>query len=175
MDIDDARRAVAAVDERELGERASRLQELEALLDDDEHGFSGQAAQWLFDDVKATWIYGYLTATVVAAHAFCVQQLCGLVRMLPDEPGLPDRSTALDHLAAVAHERGLVDMSTLAQLVSLHDAAQGYMSSNLHEFPAQTERRMAEAEVFADEHVLLTDGRRALECAVALLHRRRQL
>lgn len=172
--MDAARRAVASFDERELVERASRLQELDALLDDREHGYSGQAAQWLFDDVKATWIYGYLTATVVAAYAFCVQKLSGLVRMLPDDPGLPDGSMALDLLAAIAHQRGLVDVRTRAQLVALHDAAQGYLSSNPHEFPAQTERRAAEAEEFADEHMLLTDGRRALECAITLLHRRMQ-
>lgn len=57
MDIADAREAVAEVDSRDLEDRAERLAELSALLPEGSVGTSGESADLLFSDVKATWIY----------------------------------------------------------------------------------------------------------------------
>ena len=174
MEPGDATRAVAEADDRENEVRAARLVELNDMLADDVVGFSGQAAQWLFEDVKATWIYGYFTSTVLTAYAFCMHQLAGLIRMLPDDPGLPDESTSLDALAATAHGHGLIGVDLRAQLVTLHDFGTMYLAVGLHEYTARIERRVVEAEMFTDEHSLLSDARAALSCSVALLHRREQ-
>ena len=34
-------------------------------------GFSSQAPQWLFEDIKATWLYGCFPSTVLTAYALC--------------------------------------------------------------------------------------------------------
>lgn len=172
MERAEAATTVAEVDRRENDDRAARLVELDSLLTNDVIGFSGQAAEWLFDDVKATWIYGYFAATILAAYAFCIHQLAGLIRMLPDDPDLPEETTSLEELAAVAQDRGLIDVDLRARLVTLHDSATMYLAGGLHEYHAQVERRVVEAELFADEHALLGDARDALTCSVALLHRR---
>lgn len=172
MERAEAATRVAEVDRRDNEDRADRLIELDTLLTDDVVGFSGQAAEWLFDDVKATWIYGYFTATILAAYTFCVHQLAGLIRMLPDDPDLPEQTTSLEQLAAVTRERGLIDVDLHARLVTLHDSAAMYLTVGLHEYDAQVERRVAEAALFTDDHALLGDARNALECSVAVLHRR---
>ena len=60
------------VDERDREGRAERYVELTELLpNDDMIGFSGQASHWLFEDIKATWLYACFTSTVLTAHAFC--------------------------------------------------------------------------------------------------------
>lgn len=92
--------AVAQADSNELADRASRLVELTGGLGDEIAGFSGQGAAWLFEDVKATWIYGYFTATVLSSHAFCRQQLAGILRLLPDDPSLPQSMTSLGRCSA---------------------------------------------------------------------------
>lgn len=172
MELGVAAHAVGDVDRRENKDRAVRLVELEAMLGDDIVGFSGQAAQWLFDDVKATWIYGYFTATVLTAYAFCMHQLSGLIRMLPDDPSLAEQITSLDILAATAQELMLIDVSLRAQLVTLNDVGAMYLAVGLHEYNTRSERRVVEAEVFVEEHPLLSDARAALRCSVGLLHRR---
>ena len=70
MDLDEAIRIVAEVDDQERSARAARLVELTKLLGEEIMGFSGQGAVWLFEDVKATWLYGYFTGTVLTACAF---------------------------------------------------------------------------------------------------------
>ncbi len=173
MDQDEAAQEISAVDETERDERAARLVELVRLLGNEPIGFSGQAASWLFEDVKATWLYGYFTATVVTAHAFCLRQLAGLVLMLPDDPDLPDSIDSLEELAAACHERGLVDLEIRAKLVALHDACSAYTTVGLHEQDQRLERRLIDAQlVGGDEHPLLSDAKSALDCCVALLHRR---
>ncbi len=172
MDLHEASDIVAQVDHRDNADRATRLVELNSLIGDDVIGYSGRAAEWLFDDVKATWIYGYFAATVVAGYAFCLQQLAGLLRMLPDDPDLPGNTNSLEMLAAAAEDRQLIDLSTRALLVNLSDIASGYLVVELHEYRARAERREAEAELFSEEHALLADARAALRCSVSLLHRR---
>ncbi len=172
MDPEEAADEVAQVDRRENADRAARLVELDFILPGDFIGFSGRAAEWLFEDVKATWIYGYFSATIVAGYAFCLQQLAGLLRMFPDDPELPETATSLEQLAAMAENRQLIDVSTRARLLSLHDVAVGYLVVGLHEYTFQAERREIEAEVFAGEQALLADARSALRCSVNLLHRR---
>jgi hypothetical protein len=169
----EAARAIAEVDGSENEVRAARLIELDSMLVDEVVGFSGQAAEWLFEDVKATWIYGYLTGTVLTAYAFCLHQLAGLLRMLPDDGDWPEESTSLEALAAVAHERALIDLDLRAQLVTLHDRSAMYLAVGLHEYPARMERRLLDAELFrGGDDALLEDARVALACSVALLHRK---
>lgn len=172
MDLDEALETLAEVDGREIADRAARLVELTALLGDEILGFSGQAAQWLFEDIKATWIYGYFAATVLAANAFCIQQLAGLLRLLADDPSLPETATSLEALAALTEERGLITVDLRARLVTLNDIAHVYGSAELHEYQAKAEHRALEAERFAGEDNLLTDARSAVMCSVAVVHRR---
>jgi hypothetical protein len=172
MDFDQASRAVADVDARDHNDRATRLVELVDLLGDDVVGFGGQAAEWLFEDVKATWLYGYFTATVLTSYAFCIHQLAGLVRMSMDDPSLPESAATLEDLARICEQQRMIDLEVRARLVTLQDNAQLYLSSGLHEYGAQLERRIVETELFTQEHALLADARAALECSVAVLHRR---
>lgn len=170
MDQQEAVELIAQADESERAERAERLIELMLLLGDESVGFSGQAAAWLFDDVKATWLYGYFTATVVTAHAFCLRQLSGRMLVLPDEPDLPDMVDSLEELAAMCDERGLISIELRARLVALHDSTSAYTTVDLHEQDLSLERRLIDAEVVgADDHPLLADARSALECCVELL------
>ncbi len=101
MDLEQAIQTIRAADEAERGDRATRLVELVQLLGDETIGFSGQAASWLFEDVKSTWLYGYFTATVVTAYALCLRQLAGVVLMLPDDPELPSSIDSLEDLASI--------------------------------------------------------------------------
>jgi len=172
MDLDEASDLVAETDARELNGRATRLVELTDLLGEEMIGFSGQAAQWLFEDVKATWLYGYFTGTVLNAYAFCMHQLAGLVRMLEDDPSLPETAASLEELAEVCDRRGMIDLDLRASLVALQDSANVYLSVGLHEYGALLERRMIAAALLSDDHTLLADARAALGCSIALLHRR---
>lgn len=174
LDVDhhQAAETIRTVDESERDERAARLVELVTLLGDETVGFSGQAASWLFEDVKATWLYGYFTSTLVTAHAFCLRQLAGLVLTLPDDPDLPDSIDSLEALATVCHDRGLIDIALRASLVELHDLCTAYTRGSLHQQDRQLERHLLEAEFVGGEHPLLADARSALSCSIALLYRR---
>jgi hypothetical protein len=173
MDQIEASRLITAVDERDHRDRGERLVQLTDLLPDDGMlGFSGQAAQWLFEDIKATWLYGCFTSTVVTAHAFCLVQLAGWVRLLPDDPGLPDEAQSLEHLAALAVSAGAPDVELQARLVELHDRYRSYTASDLHKHDLRLERHLVEAEAVTDEHPLLLDARDALTTAVRLVFRR---
>lgn len=172
MDQDEASRLIAEVDGSDHAGRTDRLVELAALLpDDDMVGFSGQAAQWLFEDVKATWLYGCFTSTVLTAHAFCSLQIAGLVRLLPDNPALPMEAETLEALAAIAVEAGLVDVEVQGALLTLHDRFRSYSAAHLHEHEMRLERHMAEVEVVGDEDPLLLDARQAMSTAVRLVYR----
>ena len=103
MNRDEASRLIADVDGRDHAERTERLIELVGLMPEDGMiGFSGQAGELLFDDVKATWLYGCFTSTVVTAHAFCLIQVGGGIRLFRDDPSLPAEAISLEHLAALA-------------------------------------------------------------------------
>ena len=154
VDHAEAVEAVAQADSSETAERASRLVELTDRLGEDIVGFSGQGAAWLFEDVKATWIYGYFTATVLVSNAFCLQQLAGLLRLLPDDPSLPESTTSLFALAALAEECGAIDLELRARLVTLDDITHAYASADLHEYRAEAERRASDTADFSDEHTL---------------------
>lgn len=172
MDQNEASSLVTEADERDHVDRTERLLELDSLLpDDDAVGFSGQAAMWLFDDVKATWIYGYFTSTVLTAHAFCLLQLSGSMRLLPDEVERPERATSLEDLATLAAQLGLIDVSTQARLVQLHDRASVYVQASLRSYDALLERHVADTESVTQTHPLLEDAREAMTTAVDLLHR----
>jgi hypothetical protein len=173
MNPDEASRLIVDVDEREHIDRTERLVELMELLPDDGMiGFSGQAAQWLFEDIKATWLYGCFTSTVLTAHAFCMLQVAGWIRLLPDDPGLPDEANSLDHLASLAVEAGVVDIDLQARLLDLEDRYRAYTVAHLHLHEARLERHLIEAETISAEHPLLVDARHAVTTAVSLLFRR---
>jgi hypothetical protein len=173
MDANEASQEILNVDTADHEGRAGRLLELMGLLPEvGLIGFSGQAAQWLFEDVKATWLYGCFTSTVLTAHAFCCLQLAGWIRWLPDDPNLPDEVTSLEALANVAVDAGLVDVGMQARLLGLHDRSRAYTAATLHEYEARLERHLLDAEVVSDEHPLLVDARDAVATAVLLLYRR---
>lgn len=171
MELDHAARLIAAADHDERGARAARLVELSDLLGDQPLALQGLAAEWLFEDVKATWLYGYFTGTVLTAYAFCVQQLAGLVRTISDDPELSDEATTLEMLAEIAEQHDVVDLDVRARLVGLHDSASLYLTSGLSSYRRQLERRVEDTESFINEHALLTDARSALQCCVGLIHR----
>lgn len=122
--------------------------------------------------MKATWLYGCFTSTVVTAHAFCAQQLAGSIRMLPDDASLPDDADSLEHLAAIAADRGIVDVELRALLVELDDRSLSYTATHLHKHEARLERHLLEAEALSDDHPLLVDARQALTTAARLVYRR---
>jgi hypothetical protein len=173
MDHVEASQLITEVDESDHEGRTERLIELAELLPVDRMlGFSGQAPQWLFEDIKATWLYGCFTSTVLTAHAFCSLQIAGSLRLLPDDPGLPDELKSLEHLAAVAVEAGAIDVELQARLLGLHDRYRAYTAAHLHEHERRVERHVVEAEAIGGEHPLLADARQALTTAISLVYRR---
>ena len=173
LDRSEVSEALRARDDSDHEERIDRLGELIDLLPADGLlGFHGQAAEWLFDDVKATWIYGAFTSTVLTAHAFCMVQLAGRMRLLQDNPGLPAEAESLEHLARLAAEAGIIDADTQAQVVQLHDRSRTYVAANLHRHELRLERHIIETEEVTDEPPLLLDARQALRTAAALVDRR---
>lgn len=173
MDAEEAAAELRGVEEADRSGRVDRLVELTELLPDQGHiGFSGQAGQWLFDDIKATWVYGCFAATVLAAATFCQVQLAALIRELPDDAYLPDEVSSLEDLALLVADRGLIERSVQTQLVMLNDAARAYREVGLHEMGLGLEQRAAEAELMGGADSLLDDARTALQASVALLFRR---
>ncbi len=171
MDRLQATEVIREVDDADHSGRCERLIELTELLPKhDMFGFSGQAAQWLFEDVKATWLYGCFTSTVLTAHAFCLLQLAGLIRMLPDDPSLPDEPGSLEDLAVLAVDRGVADVDLQADLVRLNDRHRTYTAAGLHEHSLGLERHLAESAEVSGEHPLLLDAKHAVGTAVRLLY-----
>ena len=132
-------------------------------------GFSGQAAKLLFEDIKASWLYGCFTSTVVTAHAFCLIQVAGGIRLLLDEPSLPAEAISLEHLAALAVRLARSDIDLQARLIDLDDRHRAYTAVHLQEYEPRLEDHLAEAEVGGD-HPLLLDARSALTTAARLLY-----
>jgi hypothetical protein len=175
MEASEAAKLIRDVDDLDHPGRTARLVELTALLPTDGViGFSGQAAAWLFEDVKATWLYGCFTSTVLTAHAFCVLQLAGAIRMLPDDRNRPDVATSLEQLAVVAVECEVIDVSAQARLVQLHDRALAYTSANLYEYEARLEAHLLESEIVSADDPLLIDARYAVTTAIDLVHHRHE-
>jgi hypothetical protein len=135
-------------------------------LEDELMGFSGQAAIWLFDDIKATWIYGYFTSTVLSAHAFCTLQIANAIRLLPDDPNLPEESQALEDLAAIAVAHELIDVESQSHLVVLNDLHRSFTAATLHEHQTMLERHLAESDTINSEPPLLVDAQHALTTAI---------
>lgn len=172
MDHVEASQLITQVDESDHEGRTERLVELIELLPvEGMIGFSGQAPQWLFEDIKATWLYGCFTSTVLTAHAFCSLQIVGSLRLLLDDQGLPDEPDSLEHLAAIAVEAGAVDVELQARLLDLHDRYRVYTAAHLHRHEGRLERHVVEAEAIGGEHPLLADARQALSTAISLVYR----
>jgi hypothetical protein len=171
MDASEASREVSSADNVDHEDRVQRLLELDSLLPTSEKliAYAVQAARWLFDDVKATWIYGYFTSTVLTAHAFCSLQLANSIRLLPDDPNLPDEADSLEQLAGFAATHHLIDIELQAGLVVLHDRQCAYTAAPLHEHQLRLERHLVESEIVSNDHALLVDARQALITAVELL------
>ena len=171
MNEDEASRLISTVDDDDHDNRVARLVEMEGLLPTSSElmEFAGQEAKWLFDDVKATWLYGCFTSTVLTAHAFCLLQLANAIRMLPDDPGLPDEPDSLEELAAIAAAREVIDIELQARVLALHDRQRIYSAAPLHEHEFRLERHLVEAQSMSDEHALLVDARQALTTAIELV------
>lgn len=172
MEQQAASRLIADVDERDHADRTERLVELTRLLPDEGMlGFSGQAAEWLFDDIKATWLYGCFVSTVLTAHAFCSLQLGGWIRLLPDNADLPDEAGSLEELSGIALRAGILTVDLQAALIELHDRCRAYTAANLHRHELRLERHLIESEDVTPEDPLLLDARLALTTAVRLVFR----
>lgn len=173
MEIEEALAAVSDADARDRTERAHRLVELMRLIEASNAAFSNQAAEWLFEDVKATWIYGYFAATIVTSHSFCRRQLAGVLLMRSDDPELPHTIDSLEDLAARGEEHGVIDLDLRAKLVELSASAEAFTTVDLHVDHQRLERRLEETALLnGDEHPLLIDALAALTCCAALLRDR---
>jgi hypothetical protein len=171
MDEEEASLLISEVDDADRTSRSERLVELMRLLPPNGMlGFSGQAAEWLFEDVKATWLYGCFTSTVLTAHAFCLLQIAGLIRMLPDNEALPDEVVSLEDLATIAGDLRVTSVDLQADLVRLHDRHRAYTAANLHVHPLDLERHLVESAQLTEEQPLLVDARQALTTAVRLVY-----
>lgn len=174
MDEVDASGEIRAVDEASHSERVQRLLELTDMLPTDGLvGTYGNAADWVFEDVKATWLYGQFSATVLSAYAFCRLQVAGMLRDLPDHPDLPARAGSLEDLALAVVSAGLIDLEAQALLVQLEDRHTLYSRIDLLEYRTQIDRHAVEAEWLGAEQALLGDARLALEASIAVLATRR--
>jgi hypothetical protein len=171
MNEDEASRLISTVDDDDHDNRVARLVEMEGLLPTSSElmEFAGQEAKWLFDDVKATWLYGCFTSTVLTAYAFCLLQLANAIRMLPDDPGLPDEPGSLEELAAIAAAREVIDIELQARVLALHDRQRIYSAAPLHEHEFRLERHLVEAQSMSDEHALVVDARQALTTAIEIV------
>ena len=171
MDESEAMKFISDVDEADLGGRARRLRELNQLLPKDGlMAFNGTVAQLVFEDVKATWIYGYFVATVITSYVFCIQQLAGNLRMLSDvSSDVISSNLDLENLGALAKSHSLVTPELHANLVELHDRAQMYLEVSIDEYVPRAERHFSEVDQHTDGDALLLDARLALTTAVSLL------
>jgi hypothetical protein len=173
MNQDDASSLIMRRDGEDHDDRTDRLQQLMDLLPTEKElvGLSGQASIWLFDDLKGTWIYGNLTGTVLVAHAFCMLQIANLIRILPDDPALPEEAGSLEHLASVAAAKGIIDIGLQSHLVSLHDLQRMLVAAPLHQHQNLMERHIAESQRVDPTLPLLNDAlfalKTAIQCAVA--------
>ena len=172
MSEEEASESIRDIDDADHDGRVERLVELTVQLSDAEYvGYAGQAAQWLFEDVKATWLYGCFASTVVTAHAFCMLQLSNLIRMAPDDPTLPVDAPSLEQLASLAVEKKLIDINHQAELLTLNDRFRFYSSAFLHEQDFGFERHLLDADALGDEHALQIDARQALRTAIRSQHK----
>lgn len=169
MELVRAASLVAESDRAEQQDRATRLVELTSLLDGRPLVMHGLAAEWLFEDVKGTWLYGFFTSTIVTAYAFCVQQVAGVIRMASEDHDMAIGEMTLEDLAEIAEQRYLIDLDLRAQLVALDDSAAIYLASDLASYHPRLDRRADDSARFTDEHILLADARSALACCVGLL------
>jgi hypothetical protein len=171
MNKEDASEEVRKADNEDHAQRTERLIELMNLLPENAAAeFSGEAARWLFADVKATWIHQFFASTVLTAYAFCLVQLSGMIRMRVDGLRSPETPASLEHLATAAFNAGLIDVEVRAKLVDLQDRWDLYTPSNRFGFDTRLDRHLAEAATLGGEHPLITDARGALEAAVLLAY-----
>jgi hypothetical protein len=168
MELNEALRQIDLRDQSDRESRARRLVDLMDLLPgSDEHmAFSGQASIWLFEDVKASWIYGDLTATILAAHAFSMLQLAHLIRLMPDAPDLLEEATSLEQLAGIAISRNVINIEMQSRLIRLHDLHRMLTAAKLHEHQSLLDDHLAESETVGTELPLLADAFQALNVAI---------
>jgi hypothetical protein len=170
MNLDEAKVAIESRITADLDQRAQRLVELDELLNGDWDGpFSAATdASLIFEDVKATWIDGALTATVMTSHAYCRLQL--MSRLLLS--GQPARDESVGDLAAIAqHARdtGLIEVETLARVLELHDLFRTYTRSAAATGTGRIlDTHLGEKERSFGGDAFLSDAREALSTAVAL-------
>jgi hypothetical protein len=173
VEASEAASLISARDANDHAGRIARLLELSELLpDQDALGFSGPAAALLFEDLKATWIYGYFTSTVVTSNAFCHLQLSGTLRLLAEVPPALTGVQSLADIAGVAVDAGAIDVSIQALLVTLVDAATRYSAVDHDQYDPGFERHLLDVEAVSDEDPLLLDARQALLAATKLVYRR---
>ena len=169
MDSEEAVAALRLADESSMLDRAGRLADLVDLLGGASANFQGDEAEVLFDDVQATWIAGYLAATIVSAHAFCSFQLASLLRMRTDLFQL-ERETvlSLEDLARHARDRGLIDVAAHGLCVELEERNRDFVDAQTATRDRRYNRHLDDNAEFEGEHSLLTGARVALSASIAV-------
>ena len=122
MNLEEATRLIQTGDADLLADRALRLLELDELLEGDWQGpYSSSLDETLFfEDIKATWIYGFFTSTIVGAHAYCRLQLMNSLNLAGSRPFANDAED-LSQLAGQAASAGLITAAEHARLLELED------------------------------------------------------
>lgn len=169
MDSEEALAALREMDELSINDRAERLADLIDGLGDGPVHLQGDEAGVLFDDVQATWIAGYFSATIVSAHAFCSLQLAGLIRLRTDRFKAQERlGLSLEQLAQLASGSNIIDTAAQGLCIELAERQKDFVDDQT---PVRSLRYRSHTESsleFDSEHPLLTSARVALSASIAL-------
>ena len=87
------------------------------------------------------------------------------------EAVFPPEPLTLEALAGIAAARNLISVEDQAKLLELNDRFQSYAAVNLDRQEQLLERHLIEVEDAGGEDALLSDARRTLIVAIALVHR----
>lgn len=152
MDFQESSRQITERDLAEHERPSLRLAELNDVMPNSEFiGFAGTATELMFEDVKATWIYGYFTSTIITSYAFCLQQLANKMRLVGDAQGDVGETLSLDAIVNIAATQGLIGVDLQAELLQLHDRAMPYILANTIEHLLLLDRHFNDATHVSDE------------------------
>ena len=170
MDQERASSAVAEVDSVDHAERTNRLVQLANAMPTSERiGFAGTGPELLFEDVKATWIYGAFTSTIITSYFFCLQQLANKIRLLGEISSESNDTLSLELVANIATDLGIIEVELQARLLKLNDLSMAYMLTSTVEHRLLLDQHFIDATQVSDEHPLLADAQHAMLVAISLL------
>ena len=170
MDQEQASLKITEVDSVDHEERINRLVQLMDAMPTSEHiGFAGTGPQLMFEDVKATWIYGAFTSTIITSYVFCMQQLANKIRLFGEN--VPDHidTLSLETIANIAADLEIIEVDIQARLIQLNDLSMAYMLTSTVEHRLLLDQHFADATQFSNGHPLLADAEHAMLVAISLL------